>query len=220
MNRIMRTPSIWALLLSGTLALSIACADRSANEQPPAQNRDAPEQTHPETPEPEGTAGRPAPSENATPNFEPARPGREPSASPAAEPPTVVPGPVADPAPPDAAQKPAPQKAPAKDPIVLVGSPMGGVSFSHKAHVQHANNTCETCHHPSKPEKPLASPNQACRDCHTKTPAPPMKTTLQLAFHVPMAKSGTCIGCHQAENKKGNKKAPLKCQECHKKEIK
>jgi hypothetical protein len=35
-----------------------------------------------------------------------------------------------------------------------------------------------------------------------------------------MAKSGTCIGCHQAENKKGNTKAPLKCQECHKKEIK
>lgn len=220
MNRIMRTPSIWALLLSGTLAISIACADRSANEQPPAGNRDAAEQTHPETPEPEGTAGRPAPSETAPPNVEPARPARGSSASPAAEPPPVVHETVADPDAPAAPQKPAAQKAPSKDPIILVGAPMGGVSFSHKTHVQHANNKCETCHHPSKPEKPLASPQQACRECHTKTPAAPMKTPLQLAFHVPMAKSGTCIDCHQAESKKGNKKAPLKCQECHNKGIK
>jgi hypothetical protein len=216
--RLLRTPSIWAVLLTATLALTIACADRSSNEQPP-RDRDGREQTHPETPEPEGTAGRPAPSENATPSFDPPRPSREPSASPASEPPTVVPEPVAEPAPPAAAQKPAAQKAPAKDPIVMTGSPMGGVSFGHKAHVQHANNTCETCHHASKAQKPLAAPQQACRDCHTKTAAPPMKTKLQAAFHDPMAKTGTCITCHQAENKKG-KKTPLKCQECHNKAIK
>jgi hypothetical protein len=220
MHRFMRTPSTWALLLSATLALTIACADGRSNEQPPPENRDAAEQTHPETPEPEGTAGRPAPSENATPNFEPARPGREPGASPAAEPPTVVPEPVAGSGSAAAPQKAGgQQKAPAKDPIILVGSPMGGVSFTHKTHVQHAENKCETCHHPSKPQKPLASPQQACRDCHTKTPAAPMKTPLQLAFHAPMAKSGMCIDCHQAGNKAG-KKAPLKCQECHDKAVK
>ena len=43
-----------------------------------------------------------------------------------------------------------------------------------------------------------------------------MKTRLQAAFHDVKAQSGTCIDCHKKENAKG-KKAPLKCQECHKK---
>ena len=109
----------------------------------------------------------------------------------------------------------------AKEPatVILKGSPMGGVKFDHKAHTakERAGSKCETCHHASKPEKPAKSPNQKCTDCHTKAVAKPMKTNTQAAFHAPMAKGGTCITCHQAENAKG-KKSPTKCNECHKKE--
>ena len=107
------------------------------------------------------------------------------------------------------------EKAPGK--VILKGAPLGGVLLDHAAHVKAANNKCETCHHPSKPEMPLKSPNQKCSDCHTKVPKPPMKTMYQAAFHDKMAKSGTCIDCHQ---KNKDKKAPLKCNECHKKENK
>ncbi len=108
------------------------------------------------------------------------------------------------------------------DTVVLTGSPMGGVKFTHKVHsTDHAAKKCETCHHPSKTEKPLAKANQPqkCTDCHTKTAVAPMKTKLQAAFHDPMAKAGTCISCHVEQNKAG-KTAPVKCNECHKKENK
>ncbi len=108
----------------------------------------------------------------------------------------------------------------AKEPatVILKGSPMGGVKFDHKAHTaKDRAGKCETCHHASKPEKPAKVPNQKCTDCHTKAATPPMKTNTQAAFHAPMAKGGTCITCHLAENAKG-KKAPTKCNECHKKE--
>ena len=94
---------------------------------------------------------------------------------------------------------------------------MGGVRLEHKAHVERAGRNCATCHHPSRPEKPATAPQQACSDCHTKVATPPMKTKYQAAFHNPMARAGTCIDCHQAENAAG-KHAPLKCAECHKKE--
>jgi hypothetical protein len=105
------------------------------------------------------------------------------------------------------------------DTVILTGSPMGGVKFEHKLHSVDRGIKCETCHHASKPEKPLTKPQQKCTDCHTKTAEAPMKTKLQAAFHDPMAKKGTCIDCHLAENAKG-KKAPTKCPECHKKENK
>jgi hypothetical protein len=63
----------------------------------------------------------------------------------------------------------------------------------------------------------MKAENQKCSDCHTKVAAAPMKTPAQGAFHDKMAKKGTCIDCHVAENGKG-KKAPTKCNECHKKE--
>ena len=103
------------------------------------------------------------------------------------------------------------------DTVVLKGSPMGGVKFAHKAHAAERKIKCETCHHPSKPEKAAKSPNQKCSDCHTKTVAAPMKTNTRGAFHDAMAKKGSCIDCHVAENGKG-KKAPVKCVDCHKKE--
>jgi class III cytochrome C family protein len=100
--------------------------------------------------------------------------------------------------------------------VVLKGSPLGGVKFEHKLHAQDRKLTCTTCHHASKAAKPMAAANQKCTDCHTKTPAAPMKTGTRDAFHDPMSKKGTCIDCHVAEVAKG-KKAPTKCAECHKK---
>ena len=101
--------------------------------------------------------------------------------------------------------------------VVLTGSPLGGVKFEHKLHAQDRKIKCTTCHHASKPEKAMASANQKCTDCHTKTPAAPMKTATRGAFHDPMAKKGTCIDCHVTEAAAG-KKAPTKCADCHKKE--
>jgi hypothetical protein len=99
--------------------------------------------------------------------------------------------------------------------VVLKGAPMGGVKFDHKAH-EGRGAKCETCHHAAKPEKALKSAHEKCQDCHTTTPAAPVKTKAQAAFHNPAATAGICIDCHKAENAKG-KKAPTKCTECHQK---
>ena len=72
---------------------------------------------------------------------------------------------------------------------------------------------CTTCHHPSRAQTPVASEKRACSDCHTMPATPPMKTSLQAAFHDPRGASGTCIDCHK---QKGGS-APVKCLECHKK---
>jgi Class III cytochrome C family len=101
------------------------------------------------------------------------------------------------------------------DTVILKGNPMGGVKFDHKAHVERASNKCETCHHPSRPEKPLASPQESCFDCHTKPPAEGLKVNRQGAFHNPTATAGTCIDCHKTVDAEGMK-APTKCTECHK----
>ena len=104
-----------------------------------------------------------------------------------------------------------------QDTYILKGSPMGGVKFEHKLHVERAGKKCDTCHHPSKSEKPLKAPQEACMDCHTKPPQPGMKTGLPAAFHNPTAQAGTCIDCHKQQDAAG-KKAPLKCTDCHKRE--
>jgi DNA-directed RNA polymerase subunit RPC12/RpoP len=104
------------------------------------------------------------------------------------------------------------------DTVVLKGAPMGGVKFAHKVHSTTAGGKCETCHHAAKPEKAAKGPNQACTDCHTKAVAAPMKTNTRAAFHDPMAKKGICVDCHAEALAKGNKKAPAKCPDCHKKE--
>ena len=112
------------------------------------------------------------------------------------------------------------QAKPKTDPIILKGSPLGGVKFEHAKHVEKAANKCETCHHASKPEKANTSPPQGCQSCHTKNAVAPMKTNAAAAFHKgPMAQAGVCIDCHKAENAKGAK-APVapKCADCHKKE--
>jgi hypothetical protein len=103
------------------------------------------------------------------------------------------------------------EKAPGT--VILKGAPLGGVKFDHVKHVKLADNKCETCHHPSKAEKPSKTAHQKCDDCHTKTAAAPMKTKYQAAFHDPMAKTGTCVNCHQKNAAAG--KAPTKCNGCH-----
>jgi hypothetical protein len=105
----------------------------------------------------------------------------------------------------------------APDTAVLTGAPLGNVTLTHAAHTKEYGAKCENCHHPSKPEKPLKGAQERCSDCHGKVAAAPMKTKLQAAFHDPMAKKGTCIDCHQQAIAKGNKKAPAKCADCHKK---
>jgi hypothetical protein len=115
------------------------------------------------------------------------------------------------------ASKPAAAQTKPQDSYILKGAPMGGVKLDHKTHSEtHAAKKCETCHHPSKPEKAATAPQQACFDCHATPAKAPMKTNRQLTFHNPLAKAGTCIDCHTAENAKG-KKAPVKCLDCHKK---
>jgi hypothetical protein len=101
--------------------------------------------------------------------------------------------------------------------VILKGAPIGGVRLDHAAHTDTHKVACTTCHHPSMKQKPAKSDYQKCSDCHTKVAAAPMKTNYRDAFHDAMAKSGLCVTCHMQENKKG-KKAPLKCNECHKKE--
>lgn len=113
-------------------------------------------------------------------------------------------------------QNPAPPQAPAT--IAMKDAALGGVLFQHRLHDQRAGGKCDVCHHASKPQKPEARANQACRDCHTKPPAAGMKTSRQAAFHNSTAQSGVCIDCHKKEVSSG-KKAPLKCAECHQKEA-
>ena len=98
---------------------------------------------------------------------------------------------------------------------ILKGAPMGAVKFDHAAHLKVAGK-CSVCHHASKPQKPLKSPQEACTDCHTNPPTPPVTTKLQAAFHKPTATSGLCIDCHKTQDVNG-KAAPVKCADCHKK---
>jgi hypothetical protein len=118
-----------------------------------------------------------------------------------------------------AAQAPKPPAPKAPDTIVMKDAALGGVTFHHKLHDQRAGGKCDACHHASKAEKPETRPNQACRECHTKPPAAPMKTSRQAAFHNSTAQSGVCIDCHKKEVAAG-KKPPMKCVECHQKEAK
>ena len=105
---------------------------------------------------------------------------------------------------------------PPAEPIVLKGPTMGTVRFPHSAHMRVAGK-CEVCHHASKPEKPAKGAAEACTDCHTKPPTPPVKVGLPAAFHNASATAGLCITCHKTENAQG-KAAPVKCVDCHRKD--
>jgi hypothetical protein len=104
------------------------------------------------------------------------------------------------------------QEAPSS-PVPLKGPTMGAVGFPHSAHTRVAGK-CELCHHPSNPDKPLKAPQEACTDCHTKPPTPPVTVGLETAFHNSTATAGLCINCHKTENSHG-KAAPVQCADCH-----
>jgi hypothetical protein len=115
-----------------------------------------------------------------------------------------------------AATRPAPPAGPAaqrpKGEITLPAK-LGAVTFDHENHAGTLGIECATCHHPSQPQMPQTSENQACRDCHAMSVTPPMKTSLQAAFHDRKGATGTCIDCH----KQKGASAPVKCLECHEK---
>src|SRR5215471_3260778 len=102
---------------------------------------------------------------------------------------------------------------PPAGPVTLKAPSVGAVKFSHATHT-HVAGKCEICHHADKPEKPLKSPQEACTDCHTKPPTPPVRVGLPAAFHNASATAGLCITCHKTENANG-KSAPVKCADCH-----
>ena len=111
---------------------------------------------------------------------------------------------------PAAAARNAPQRPKGK---ITLPAKLGAVTFDHEKHAGRPDIACTTCHHASRQQKPMAAENQACRDCHTTPPVPPMKTSLQAAFHDPKGATGTCIECHRQKDES----APVKCLECHKK---
>jgi hypothetical protein len=195
--------------------LAFACGKRE--ERPPAA-------TQPASP-PSSVAATEAPAPASAPATTAATPlpaGTAESAVPATARPhapaaaaTAAPPPTAQAEKPAATPPPVPARPPVQRPkgkITLPGK-LGAVTFDHESHAGKRGIACTTCHHPSRPQKPLASEHQACRHCHTMPAAPPMKTSLQAAFHDPRAATGTCIDCHR---QKGGP-APVKCLECHKK---
>ena len=100
---------------------------------------------------------------------------------------------------------------------VTLPAKLGAVTFDHQKHAEAMAIPCAKCHHASRPEKPLAAQQQGCRDCHTSPATPPLKTSLQAAFHDPKATAGTCIECHREAVAKG-KKSPVGCPQCHKRQ--
>jgi len=210
----------WSLRLMVTVVLlgPVAFACGKKEEQPRVTSHPAsgaPGAAATGTSAPASTAAAPAVSAAATPPA--TAPPKVPATTEPAPPPPPTSGPpptteVEGPAAPEATSKARPVPERPKGEIRLPAK-LGAVTFDHERHASQPGTACATCHHPSRPHKPLASENQACRDCHTVPAAPPMTTSLQAAFHDPKAAAGTCIDCHK---KKGGP-APLKCLECHKK---
>jgi outer membrane biosynthesis protein TonB len=228
-----------ARLLATVLLLApVAFACGKKEEQPPVTTRPAsptpgvaateapvvassPAATTTTPPQPAGTAA-PAVSATARPpaTAAPKAPVTTQATLPQAPPPppaatTSAPPPTTQAEKPAATQPAAPARPAAQRPKGKITLPakLGTVTFDHENHAGKRGIACTTCHHPSRPQKPLASENQACRDCHTMPAAPPMKTSRQAAFHDPKGATGTCIDCHK---QKGGL-APVKCLQCHKK---
>lgn len=191
--------------VAATEAPLVASSPAATATTPPAPVRTAAPAVS-ATARPPATAAPKAPvTTQATPPQAPTPPAAATSAPP---PTTQAEKPVATP--PAAPARPAAQRPTGK---ITLPAKLGAVTFDHENHAGKRSIACTTCHHPSRTQKPLASGNQACRDCHTMPAAPPMKTNLQAAFHDPRAATGTCIDCHK---QKGGS-APVKCLECHKK---
>jgi len=91
--------------------------------------------------------------------------------------------------------------APEKAVINEVQKAKAPVAFPHKAHADRIKN-CAECHH-----KDAAGKEQKCFACH-KAEKQGAAVSLKDAMHT------KCKGCH---SKDATKKAPTKCDDCHKK---
>ena len=91
--------------------------------------------------------------------------------------------------------------APAKITIKHIQNKKPPVVFDHKGHQERAKN-CQECHHKSEKGK-----EEKCFSCHEAK-----KKGDAVAFKEAMHK--TCKDCHK---KDASKKAPVKCDGCHKK---
>jgi len=91
--------------------------------------------------------------------------------------------------------------APDKIVIDKVKDKKPAVEFSHKAHADRIKN-CQECHHKNE-----AGKEEACSTCH-KAKKEGDTPEFKDAMH------NSCKECHK---KDASKKAPTKCNDCHKK---
>ena len=88
--------------------------------------------------------------------------------------------------------------------LKIEGAKMAPVSFSHETH-EKAKIDCAKCHHKGDAKDP-----KACTTCHKVKEVKDKAPVAKDAFHK------LCQDCHKEVAAKG-KKAPTKCNECHKK---
>jgi hypothetical protein len=85
------------------------------------------------------------------------------------------------------------------------GAKLGPVPFPHKAHADKEKIDCAKCHHKEKDMKEV----QKCSACHLPKEVKDNAPIAKDAYHK------NCQTCHKEAAEKG-KKAPVKCNECHK----
>lgn len=84
------------------------------------------------------------------------------------------------------------------------------VRFSHQKHMA-KELECTACHHTwDGTSKILKCSSAGCHD----QPSKKEKMSFYKAFHASKAPQ-SCIGCHKAAIKQGNKSAPKSCKQCH-----
>lgn len=84
------------------------------------------------------------------------------------------------------------------------------VDFSHASHGA-AKIDCITCHHTWDGKSDVQS--CAASGCHDQ-PGKKETNAFYAAFHDKKSET-SCLGCHKAEKKQGNKNVPVSCKSCH-----
>jgi len=101
------------------------------------------------------------------------------------------------------------QQVPKECVIVVPGGKMPSVKFLHAKHVTEYKVSCKTCHHKTED---FTKGVQKCSECHGLKEGKEGAPRAMLAFHK------NCVNCHKKVNTEQQKNAPIKCNECHKKE--
>jgi hypothetical protein len=88
------------------------------------------------------------------------------------------------------------------------------VDFSHKAH---GAIDCTACHHTWDGKSEVKS--CAAAGCHDNLDPKDKKSdkSFYMAYHKPTS-TQSCVGCHRAQKKAGNKTGPISCTQCHPKQ--